>query len=469
MKKLKIRFTILLCFFLHASLAQDKPYNVLFIAIDDLNDYVSILKDYPGVQTPNLDKFSKTAINFTHAYTAAPACNPSRSAILTGLSPVNTGLYENHDHFQNSRPAMAAKLLPEHFKENGYRTMWSGKIFHTSINDFATRPEEDRMEAMWDDKEGHDGGYGPFPEERRPEPMSKFFNYQVWKGSDKDFPDIANGNLTIKRLQQEYEKPFFMAFGLYRPHNPWTAPERFYDLYPMDKVKLPKVLENDMDDVPPVGQKFAQSRITLDQLKNVDQWKPVVRAYLASISFMDYSLGRVLDALDKSPHRDNTIVILWSDHGFHMGEKHHFTKFALWEQTTHTLLMARIPNEKGGQVRNEPVNLLDLYPTLIDYCGLPPVNQKLDGRSLRPVIEDDLYERGIPSITYFKKGSVGMRLKNWRYIRYYDGSEELYDSQKDPKEWINLANDPSYKSVKSTFFQWLPENIATGVGPVKRN
>lgn len=457
-------------FLVNTSFAQDKPYNVLFIAIDDLNDYVSLLQDYPGLKTPNLDKFAKTAITFTHAYTAAPACNPSRAAILTGKSPVNTGLYENHDHFQNSKEAMAVTLLPEHFKQNGYRTMWSGKIFHTSKNNFVSRPGEKRMKAMWHDDKGHDGGYGPWPEKKRPKPMSRFFNYEAWEGPDEDFPDIENGNLTIKRLQQEYDKPFFMAYGLYRPHNPWTAPKRFFEMYPLEEVQLPEVLNNDLNDVPPVGREFASSRIILDDIKKISQWKPLVRSYLASISFMDYSLGRVLDALENSPHRDNTIVVLWADHGFHMGEKDHFTKFALWEQTTHTLLMARIPGvTKGDEVREQPVNLLDLYPTLVDYCNLPPVKHNLDGASLRPVIENAAYEKDDPSITYFKGGSVGMRTGDWRYIRYYDGTEELYDSKKDPKEWNNLADDPAYEKVKENFSKWLPDEMKPAVGRMRKN
>jgi arylsulfatase A-like enzyme len=445
-----------------ASVGQEKPYNVLFIAIDDLNDYVSLLEDYPGLKTPNLDKFAKTSINFKNAYCAAPVCNPSRTAILTGMSPVNTGVYENQDQFKDSEPAMNSTLLPEHFKNNGYRTMWSGKLYHT-------RPDKERVQAMWDDSEGQDGGYGPWPEKKMAKDVSRFFNYKVWEGPDEDFPDITNGDITINRLQQEYDKPFFMVYGLYRPHNPWTAPKRFFDMYPLEEVQLPEVLEDDLDDLGPIARKWADFPIKLDRVKELNQWKPVVRSYLASISFMDYSLGRVLDALEKSPHRDNTIVVLWSDHGFHMGEKNHFAKYALWEKTTHTLLMARIPGEtNGGEVRDQPVNLVDLYPTLVDYCSLPSVEQKLDGTSLRQVIEDAGYEREQPSLTYYKKGSVGMRTKDWRYIRYYDGSEELYDRKKDPNEWYNLANDTAYKSIKESFYKWLPGNIVAGVGELQK-
>lgn len=458
-------------FLANTSLAQKRqPYNVLFITIDDLNDYISLLNDYPGLKTPNLDKFAKTAINFTHAYTAAPACNSSRTAILTGLSPARTGMYENKDFFQNSSEAMEATLLPEHLKKNGYRTMWSGKIFHSGENGVKSHPGEKRMEEMWDDKEGYDGGYGPRGTEANIYGAKAWFNYQEWQGSDEDFPDISNGDITIERLQQEYDRPFFMAMGFYRPHTPWTAPKRFFEMYPLDEVQLPEVLENDLDDVPPIGREWAHSNVKLDELKKMKKWKYAVRAYLASISFVDYSLGRVLEALEKSPHRDNTIVIILSDHGFHMGEKQHFTKFALWEQTTHTLLMARIPGQTTSGIRDQPVNLLDLYPTLVDYCNLSDVEnvsgvkQTLDGNSLRPVIEDAGFERKEPSITYFINGSMGMRTRDWRYIRYYDGSEELYNSKKDSKEWHNLADNPSYEKVKASFSKWIPDNIALDVG-----
>lgn len=448
-----------------SSSAEEKPYNVLFIAIDDLNDYVSLLQDYPGLKTPNLEKFAKSAYTFTNAYTAAPACNPSRAAILTGRSPVKTGLYQNDDYFQNSSEAMASRLLPEQFKNNGYRTMWSGKLFHTGAKMEISRPDTKRMEAMWDDKRGHDGGYGPMPKENRGKHLSGFFNYQPWEGPEDDFPDIVNGNLTISRLKERHDRPFFMAYGLYRPHNPWTAPQRFFDMYPLDKTQLPFVPENDLDDVPPVAREWVRNGERFANIREANEWKPIVRAYMSCISFMDYSLGRVLDALDNSPYRDNTIVVIWADHGFHLGEKHHFTKFALWEQTTHTLLMVRIPGMKGGELRSQPVNLLDLYPTLVDYCRLP--SPPLDGVSLRPVIEDDAYEREQPSMTFFINGSVGMRSKDWRYIHYYDGTEELYDSNKDPREWNNLAGNKEYKHVIEDFKKWLPANVTPAAGSNK--
>ncbi|MGS2737954.1 sulfatase [Sinomicrobium sp. M5D2P17] len=453
------------------SLYAQEKYNVLFIAVDDLNDYVSLLEDYPGIKTPNLDKFSKKAITFTKAYTAAPVCNPSRSAVLTGLSPIVTGLYDNPDHFRNSGEAMESTLIPEHFKNNGYITMWSGKLFHTGKDNHISRPGKERIREMWDDMKGHDGGYGPNAKVPNiPDSIAhpSLFDYESWEGPDDDFPDVVNTDRTIERLEADYDHPFFMVLGLYRPHNPWTAPKRFFEMYPQDELQMPTVLKNDLDDIPEIGKRWAAKPVNFQKLKEVGEWKPVVQSYLASISFMDYNLGRVMEALEKSKYKDNTIIVLWADHGFHMGEKEHFAKYALWEKTTHTLLMVRIPGGPGGEERSQPVNLLDIYPTLIDYCNLPMVNQELSGVSLRNVVEDEDYDRKTPSITYYKKGSIGVRTQNWRYIRYYDGTEELYDHKSDPEEWENLANNPEYEEVKKRFEKWLPGNIKKAVGPIKR-
>lgn len=438
------------------SYGQQKKYNVLFIAIDDLNDYVSLLEGYPGLKTPNLDRFAQTSLTFSHAYCAAPVCNPSRVALLTGRSPANTGVIDNTDGFQKSPEAVSSTLLPELFKQQGYTTMWSGKIFHS-------RPAEQRLNAMWDDMEGHDGGYGPIPtvdnvtaDIMRP----PWFNYQQWTGPDKDFPDVVNSDLTIQRLQKKHEKPFFMALGLYRPHNPWTAPTRFFDMYPLEDVTLPKVVENDLDDVPKIGREWAGKPVNLDTLQKIGQWKPVLRSYLASISFMDYNLGRVLKALDESAYRDNTIVVLWADNGFHMGEKHHFAKYALWEKTTRVLMMIRVPGMKtAGKVQEQPVNLLDIYPTLVELCDLQSPAQALDGISLMSLIEDENAIREQPAVTVYQQASVGIRTADWRYIRYGDDTEELYHEEDDPNEINNLAHDPTYDQIKQNLLQWIPENI----------
>ena len=446
---------------------QNEKYNVLFIAIDDLNDYVSVLQDYPGIKTPNLDKFSKESVVFKHTYCSSPVCNPSRISLLTGKSPVNTGLYELENAYSNSKVAVEATLIPELFKENGYTTMWSGKIFHTGGNLNQTRPTEERMDKIWDDQRGHDGGYGPMTTVNNITDTIErpiWWDYQEWLGLDDDFPDVRNSNITIQRLQQDYDKPFFMALGFYRPHDPWTVPKRFFDMYPLDSVKLPVVFENDLDDLSAVGKEMANHPLLLGDLIKIKQWRPSVRAYLSAITFMDYNLGRVLSALENSSYSKNTIVVLWSDNGFHLGEKHHFAKQALWEQSTKVLLMIHVPGmtEKAGS-RDQTVSLLDIYPTLVDLCNLSQPSQELDGISLLPIIKDKDFNREHPAITYYKYGSVSIRTKDWRYIRYYDGSVELYNEIEDPYEHNNLGGNPDYQKVISEIEQWLPEKITPTV------
>ncbi|MGE4489235.1 MAG: sulfatase [Kiritimatiellales bacterium] len=447
------------------ALPAEKP-NVLFVVIDDLNDYVSLLQDYPGIQTPNLDRFARSAMTFTHAYCAAPICNPSRTAFLSGIAPYRSGVYGNDDQLRKSKPVMASRLLPEQFRDNGYYTLWCGKLFHTEA-------PEPRMNAMWNDAEGGKGKYAPKAKvDPIPDsiPHSKFFfNYEAWTGPDTDFSDVVDMRITRKRLGKTYDQPFFMVYGIYRPHNPWTAPRRFFDLYPLDSIQLPDVPEGDLDDIPPVGREYALSRpIDFHAIKEAGLWKPVLQSYLACISFMDDCLGQVLDALDRSPHRDNTIVCIVADHGFHMGEKEHFAKYALWEQTTRLLMMWRVPGMTApGSRCDAPVNLLDLYPTFNELCSHGPVPQQLDGSSLVSLLKNPKSPWDRPSVTTFNRNDYAVRDSRWRYIRYHDGSEELYDHTRDPKEWNNLAGSPEYETVKKELARWFPAESAPPV-PGKR-
>lgn len=440
--------------------ARAEPYNVLFIAIDDLNDYISVMADFPGVKTPRIDEFAETAFTFRNAYCSAPVCNPSRSSVLTGLSPHRTGLYENRDCFQASASAMDAILIPEHFKDRGYTTMWSGKLFHTA-EPFRSRPQPRRVQAMWDDMEGEHSFYGPWPTvENFPRALARWFNYQAWTGPDTDFPDVVNTDLTIQRLRQSHEKPFFMVLGLFRPHTPWTAPERFFDLHPLEEIQPPNVPDGILDQVPPIARELALRPVDLEDVKAAGQWERVVQAYLACVSFTDYNIGRVLDELDQSPYRDNTIVIIWSDHGFHLGEKHHFAKNALWEQATRSPLLIRVPGltDQGGGTR-QPVSLLDIYPTLVDVCGLPAPAHTLDGLSLRPLMEESNHVRTEPALTFFRDESAAVRTADWRYIRYGDGTEELYDHRNDPGEVQNVAGHPEHRPVINTLSKWIPDHF----------
>jgi len=437
-----------------------QPPNVLFLVVDDLNDWVGYLKTHPQVKTPNLDRLAGMSRAFTHAYCPGPICNPCRTAVLTGLRPSTTGVYTNGDPWARSAPATAAEALPELFKKNGYQTMWSGKLFHTRLSNA-------RTQAMWDDRRGSDGGYGPSP--RKPSlPASikrpGLFEFGPWDGPDSDFPDVRNTDLTIERLGRKHEKPFFAVLGLYRPHNPWTAPQRFFDMYPEDEVVLPEVGDDELAGLGAYARELAANPVDHAQLRDGDFWRPIVRAYLASVSFMDWNVGRVLAALEAGPNADNTIVVLWSDHGFHLGEKEHWAKFALWEKTTRTPMLISAPGVEPGPV-GRPVSLLDIYPTLVDLCGLPAPKQKLEGRSLRPLLDDPETEWESAVVTTYRRNDHAVRTADWRYIRYHDGSEELYKHPEDYHERHNLADKPEHAELKKKLAEAFP---SVNVPPVGR-
>lgn len=440
--------------------AQKEKPNVLLIIIDDMNDYTSLLSKYPGLKTPNLVKFAKTATTFTRAYCAAPVSNPSRAAVLSGMGPYTTGVYDNNYQVKDSPIIMNGEFLPEHFKSNGYTTLTRGKIFHNN-------PGKERFDAMWDDDAGK-GNYGPSPKEKHfPETLKKpeSFEYQPWEGPESDHPDNITAEVTIERLQKDYDKPFFIACGFYKPHNPWTAPKRFFDMYPLETLQMPPVLENDWDDLPEIGRRWAAGPVDFEVVKAFGQWAPIVRSYLACISFLDYNFGRVIEALDNSKYRDNTIVVVMADNGFHMGEKKHFTKYALWEKTTHELYMWRVPGiTKPNTVCQRTVNLLDIYPTLNELCKLPAPVQNLDGRSIIPLLKNPDSKWEYPSVTTYLKDNYAVRNERYRYIQYNDGTSELYDHSSDENEYINLmySNPEKYLDIVNELTKWIPKHSVTG-------
>lgn len=323
--------------------ANERP-NVLFIVIDDLNDYISLLQNYPGIKTPNLDKFSKSAMSFSHGYSNGVACRPSRNSLLSGIPPHLTGSYKNN---QRAKFPQNVSMLAKQFQLNGYSTFGAGKIYD----------DREGITGQWN-YEGKKH-YGPMPHKRNINKqfgLPNMFDYGIWKKKEIAFADSANAHSIIKWLNQNHQKPFFIAYGMIRPHNPWTAPKRFFDMYPIESLVMPEVRANDMDDLPPAAVKMAHNFLGLNKTDVINfmrspHYKKTVQAYLASISFMDYNLGRVLNALDKSLYKKNTIVSLVADHGYHMGEKEHFGKYGLWEQTTHIAYAWRVPGltpEKGS-------------------------------------------------------------------------------------------------------------------------
>ncbi|HEX8203595.1 MAG TPA: sulfatase, partial [Isosphaeraceae bacterium] len=437
-----------------AAAAPRRP-NVLFIAIDDLNDWVGHLGGHPQARTPNIDRLAQRGVTFTRAHCAAPLCNPSRAALLSGLRPSDTGVYRNETDWREAVPRDAV-TLPLHFKRNGYDVAGAGKIDHESFrrdsdwDDYATPKEEGR-----DPRPGGDTGVGGI-------------QFAPLEARDEDLRDYRVVSWVIDKLHGPHEKPFFLACGLHKPHMPWNVPRNYFDLFPLDQIVLPRVLETDLDDVPAAGVRMAAPQGDHRRILESGRWKEAVQGYLAAGAFADAMVGRLLEALDKSPHRDDTIVVLWGDHGWHLGEKLHWRKFTLWEEATRAPLIFVVPGvTRAGGVCARTVDFMSLYPTLADLCGLP-VPGHVHGPSLRPLLADPGAPWDRPALTTYLVGNHAVRSEGWRYIRYRDGSEELYDEAADPLEWTNLAARPELAAVKAELARWLPQANAPDPGPGAR-
>lgn len=480
-----------------SGIARADGPNVLFIAVDDLNDWVGFLGGHPQIKTPNMDRLAQRGVAFENAHCAAPLCCPSRAAIFSGRQPFNTGIYHNGPNIRKLHPDMV--LMPQYFAAHGYRTYGTGKLLHHHTRDiydecFFTEqrwsPLAGRQQVEYTKEElrtkttnpRHVVRFGPdhteivlplnrMPSDRNPTGVGgESFD---WGPFDVEDDDMGDGKITtwaIERLNRQADKPFFLAVGYYRPHIPLWAPRRYFDLYPEQSTILPKVLSSDLDDLSETARRWALEPVTAGAHKTVvehDQWKAAVAAYLACVSFVDAQIGRILDALENSPHADNTIIVLWGDHGWHLGEKQHWGKWTGWERATRVPLLIVPPRSAGSQYKigdtcRRPVGLIDLYRTLIDLCELPEKTD-LDGHSLRPLLEDPARETE-PVVTAFDYGNYTIRSGRWRLIRYKDGSEELYDHQTDPHEWHNLASDVRHERVKRNLAKQLPVSPAEPLG-----
>ena len=427
-----------------------KKPNILFIAIDDLNDWISPLAGHPDARTPNFDRLAKRSITFTRAYCPAPACNPSRAALLTGRLPSSSGVYHNDQPWRP--PLKDAVTLPQHFIKHGYRVQAAGKIFHGGAGEA----------ELWHAHFG--GGPDAKPSREVAEHPNSRAGGIVWGHLDVPDEQTKDHRLVshaIDFLSKKHDQPFFFALGLHKPHMPWNVPKKYYDLYDPEKITLPNVPADDLADIPAAGLKMAKPEGDHATILKTNNHRHAVRAYLATISYTDAQLGRILDALDASPARANTILVLWGDHGWHLGEKHHWRKFALWEEATRVPLFISAPTvTKDGSRCDRTVNLMDLYPTLSDLCSLPLPGEQVQGRSLLPLLSDPAAEWNHPSLTTHGRSNHALRSERYRYIRYADGSEELYDHSTDPNEWKNLANDPAQAAVKADLARHLPRKDA---------
>jgi arylsulfatase A-like enzyme len=435
--------------------AQERPHpNVLFIAVDDLNDWVGPLGGHPMVKTPNIDRLARRGMTFLNAHCQAPLCNPSRTSVMLSLRPTTTGIYALEPSYFAVPQLKDRVPLFEHFKQNGYQVFSVGKLWHGPISPEMRKRQFTELGAA---------GKMIRPEKPFVETPSKhpLVDWGPFPENEADHYDYQTAGWAIRKLESKPKEPFFLAVGFSLPHVPCYAPQKWFDLYPDDDSILPKVKENDRDDVPffawYLHWQLPEPR--LKWLKQSDQWRPLVRAYLASVSFMDAQVGRVLDALEASGEAENTIIVLWGDHGWHLGEKDISGKNTLWDRSTRVPLIFAGPGVAKNAHCHRPVELLDLYPTLVQLCGLP-VRGGLEGQSLATQLRDPSAPRERPAITSHGPGNHTVRTQEWRYVRYADGSEEMYDIVNDPHEWTNVAKVPKYADLKHTLRLNLPRTSA---------
>lgn len=436
---------------------QNEKPNVLMIMVDDLNDWVGYSKVHPDIKTPHIDKLAARGIAFTNAHCQFPVCGPSRASIFSGFRPDTTQILNNDARSMDAEVLKitrdkGSELLHNYFGSHGYKTMAVGKLQHQHVAKNSTEMSGGRP-----------------PEKTAPIRLSFISketatDWGIFDLKDEETADYKSAQWAVERLKKRYDKPFMLMVGFIRPHVPWTVPKKWWDLYDRDKIELAPYQKDDLDDLPvtSINTNLLGFMPQVEKLKISGQFRDATHSYLAAVSFVDHKVGMVLDALDNSTHKNNTIVILFSDHGYHIGEKGSFQKHSLWQRATHVPMIISIPGAASGKECSKPVELLDIYPTMLDICGLPP-NRKNEGVSLVPLLKnvDSEWNRfaitsyrkqkkhcvstGIP---FVEKASHSVFDERYHYIRYHDDSEELYDLHKDPNEWRNIASDPEMQSVK---------------------
>ncbi len=434
--------------------AEDKP-NVLFISIDDMNDWVGCLGGHPQVKTPHIDALARRGTLFSNAHCQAPICNPSRVSMLLGQLPSTTGMYFLGPRFRTVEPTKSAETIFQTFRKHGYFTSTKGKIFHGS----ADPKSFDHIDRSTGWRRGNKKIRYTLPG-----------SHPLWDWGQVDVPDeehrdFHTANWAADQLPKlaSKDQPFFLAVGFHLPHVPIYAAKKWFDLYPLDEVQLPEATSGDRDDLPEIAK-----RLTDNPTAPRHQWMienneshHAVQAYLAANSFVDSLVGRIIDALDASGQADKTIVVLWSDHGFHMGEKQRWAKRSLWEETTRVPLIFAGPSITPNAKCDRPVGLIDVYPTLLQLSGLPS-RDEIEGTSLVPLLKDSHAPWARPALCTFGPNNHSLRGQRYRYTIYADGSQELYDHQNDPNEWSNLVAadgsvSPEHAAVIENMKQWLPK------------
>jgi arylsulfatase A-like enzyme len=450
--------------------APAKPFNVLFIIIDDHKpDLHDVFNADSPVKTPNMQRLANRGTWFTNGYVDSPACCPSRTALLTGVHATRSGVYYNAHAYRRAQSWISeVETLPGNFLRHGYLTAHFGKVAHNRFLEDDARdytpgyfkrlnhaPDVTHVEsALWQqiipgsriDMWSDGWSWGVLPDD--------------WDRGDprKLQQDTEFANHTIDLVGRKHERPFFAACGFWRPHVRWIVPKRYFDMYPLDSIEIPEGYRgDDLEDLPKPARVLATHRGEHNFIVRNGLWKKSLQAKYASTSYIDDQIGRVLDAIEAGPNNDNTIVVFAADNGWHTGEKNHWSKFYLSELASRVVFAISVPGMKA-QVRTTPVSLIDIYPTLVALCGLnPPATHTLDGVDLSSILEGRSKDRGKPVLSTYGQGNHSLRDERFRYTRYRDGSEELYDHRYDPHEWNNLARDPRFAPAKARLATHLPE------------
>jgi arylsulfatase A-like enzyme len=468
--KLRSVSILLLAMMFFSCQKKEDQLNILMIAIDDMNNWIGVMEN--KARTPNIDALAGAGILFNNAYSVVPLCNPSRTALMSGLGPGTTGIYDNEKNFRDMPGGKDIVTLPQYLREFGYEAVESGKIYHHPRWG-GDEPDPFSDPVSWSiqrkggigtpgvelylDEHGHakwmEGDWkGIFPENA----------YVLMRGvwgpvpyENEECGDWQSAQYCADYLMEEHDKPFFLACGIFRPHQAYLAPEKYFDDYPLESIDLPEVPEDDMDDLPDIAPGNSPF---FEFIKEKDQWEAAVQGYKASMSFADDCVGHVLDALERSQYRENTIVVLYTDHGYQLGHKNQWSKYRLWQQSTNTPLIFQYPGMKNrGEVCTEAVSLLDLYPTILELANLPQ-SEVLEGETLVPWLDDPSLKKETPVLITQRKGNHSVVWKNWNLIRYEDGAEELYDHSVDPREYRNLAGDLAYEEIIGKLRATIPSS-----------
>ena len=445
-------------FLVNGATAGDKRPDIVFIIVDDLNDWVGCLGGHPDAKSPHIDSLAASGMLFSRAYCNSPQCRPSRTSLNYGIYPFKTGTYFNaksRDEAKITTPSMQ-----RFFMNSGYRVVSGGKVFHGTP--------------------GKDGDV-LFKRPRDPKPPKGEDNFNAMRApndgyaldvTDEEMSDYKVAKWATEQWNTVTDKPLFMSVGFYRPHRPLQVPKSWFKKFPLESIKRPAEPDgvDDWADMPEFAKKLARSHAHKPMHKGLSdheyivankQWDVTIQAYQASVAFVDRQIGRVVDSLKKNPRGRETYIMLVSDHGWHLGEKKHWCKGAIWEQTTRIPFIVRGPGVKAGSVCTQPASLIDVYPSLVDFAGFE-IPEWLDGKSVKPQLADPSSPRPA-AISSYGQGNTSIRTERWRYIRYEDGSEELYDHRADPNEWTNLANKPKHEATKKRLAKMIPTNQHPGL------